>query len=98
MNGEGLLEGLRFTTSCQVIAAPLHSWRGARGSGGEVCASFDAWPNFQKNLDLVARITDIAHDKGCAASQLALAWVMAQGDEGHGPLLSVEHCPVQGEP
>ena len=44
MNGEGLLEGMRFTTSCQVIAAPLHSWRGARGSGGEVCASFDAWP------------------------------------------------------
>jgi hypothetical protein len=44
MNGEGLLEGLRFTTSCQVIAVPLHSWRGARGSGGEVCASFDAWP------------------------------------------------------
>ena len=26
MNGEGLLEGLRFTTSCQVIVAPLHSW------------------------------------------------------------------------
>jgi len=26
MNGEGLLEGLRFTMSCQVIAAPLHSW------------------------------------------------------------------------
>ena len=46
--------------------------------------------NFQKNLDLVARITDIAHDKGCTASQLALAWVMAQGVEGHGPLLSVE--------
>jgi aryl-alcohol dehydrogenase-like predicted oxidoreductase len=67
-----------------------HSWRGARGSGGEVCASFDAWPSFQKNLDLVARITDIAHDKGCTASQLALAWVMAQGVEGHGPLLSVE--------
>jgi hypothetical protein len=44
MNGEGLLKGLRLTTSCQVIAAPLHSWRGARGSGGEVCASFDAWP------------------------------------------------------
>jgi len=47
MNGEGLLEGMRFTTSRQVIAAPLHSWRGARGSGGEVCASFDAWPETQ---------------------------------------------------
>lgn len=37
--------------------------------------------NFQKNLDLVARIEDIAREKGCTASQLALAWVMAQGDD-----------------
>ena len=37
--------------------------------------------NFQKNLDLVARIGDIAKEKGCTASQLALAWVMAQGDD-----------------
>jgi len=37
--------------------------------------------NFQKNLDLVARIGEIAKAKGCTASQLALAWVMAQGDD-----------------
>jgi aryl-alcohol dehydrogenase-like predicted oxidoreductase len=37
--------------------------------------------NFQKNLDLVARIEDVARAKGCTASQLALAWVMAQGDD-----------------
>ena len=37
--------------------------------------------NFQKNLDLVARIEDIAREKNCAASQLALAWVLAQGDD-----------------
>lgn len=37
--------------------------------------------NFQKNLDLVARIEAIAKEKGCTASQLALAWVMAQGDD-----------------
>ena len=37
--------------------------------------------NFQKNLDLVARIEGIAKEKGCTASQLALAWVMAQGDD-----------------
>jgi len=37
--------------------------------------------NFQKNLDLVARISEIARDKGCTASQLALAWVLAQGDD-----------------
>ncbi|TGE16425.1 aldo/keto reductase [Hymenobacter elongatus] len=35
--------------------------------------------NFQKNLDLVARINDLAAQKNCTASQLALAWVLAQG-------------------
>ena len=37
--------------------------------------------NFQKNLDLVARIEDIAREKHCKPSQLALAWVLAQGDD-----------------
>ena len=37
--------------------------------------------NFQKNLDLVARVRAIADEKGVTASQLALAWVMAQGDD-----------------
>ena len=37
--------------------------------------------NFQKNLDLVARINDLAAQKHCTASQLALAWVLAQGDD-----------------
>ncbi|UOQ71208.1 aldo/keto reductase [Hymenobacter cellulosilyticus] len=37
--------------------------------------------NFQKNLDLVARIKDLAGQKGCSASQLALAWVLAQGQD-----------------
>lgn len=36
--------------------------------------------NFQKNLQLVRRIEEIAAAKGCKPSQLALAWVMAQGD------------------
>jgi aryl-alcohol dehydrogenase-like predicted oxidoreductase len=36
--------------------------------------------SFQKNLDLVARIERLARAKGCTPSQLALAWVMAQGD------------------
>jgi aryl-alcohol dehydrogenase-like predicted oxidoreductase len=35
--------------------------------------------NFQKNLDLVARVQEIAKAKGCTASQLALAWVLAKG-------------------
>ena len=34
--------------------------------------------NFQKNLDLVARITELARARGVAASQLALAWVLAR--------------------
>ena len=34
--------------------------------------------NFQKNLDLVHEIEEIATEKGCKPSQLALAWVLAQ--------------------
>lgn len=37
--------------------------------------------NFQKNLNLVARVEQIATEKGCKPSQLALAWVLAQGEE-----------------
>ncbi len=37
--------------------------------------------NFQKNLDLVARIAELAREKGCRSSQLALAWVLAQGKD-----------------
>jgi aryl-alcohol dehydrogenase-like predicted oxidoreductase len=36
--------------------------------------------NFQKNLGLVAKVEDIAREKGVRASQLALAWVLAQGE------------------
>lgn len=37
--------------------------------------------NFQKNLDLVRKVEEIAKEKGCKPSQLALAWVLAQGDD-----------------
>ena len=37
--------------------------------------------NFGRNLDLVARIGEMAADKGCAPGQLALAWVLAQGED-----------------
>ena len=37
--------------------------------------------NFQKNLDLVARVEDLARRKKSTPSQLALAWVLAQGDD-----------------
>ncbi|WP_437662355.1 aldo/keto reductase [Sorangium sp. So ce1182] len=36
--------------------------------------------NFQRNLDLVAKVEDVARERGVKASQLALAWVLAQGD------------------
>lgn len=37
--------------------------------------------NFYKNLELVQRVEQIAEEKGCTPSQLALAWVLAQGDD-----------------
>ncbi|WP_453978052.1 aldo/keto reductase [Brevundimonas sp. Marseille-Q4549] len=40
-----------------------------------------AGDNFQKNLDLVGAVGAIAADKGVTGAQLALAWVLAQGDD-----------------
>ena len=40
-----------------------------------------AGENFAKNLALVAEVERLARAKGIRASQLALAWVMAQGDD-----------------
>src|ERR1043166_1895740 len=37
--------------------------------------------NFQRNLDLVKRVEQIALEKRCTPAQLALAWVLAQGSE-----------------
>jgi aryl-alcohol dehydrogenase-like predicted oxidoreductase len=37
--------------------------------------------NFNKNLELVQRIEKIAFEKKCTPAQLALAWVLAQGDD-----------------
>ena len=37
--------------------------------------------NFQKNLDLVARVETIAKEKKCTPGQLALAWLLAQGED-----------------
>ena len=36
--------------------------------------------NFQKNLALLHRAEEIAREKGCTTAQLALAWVLAQGE------------------
>ena len=37
--------------------------------------------NFQKNLELVDRVKEIANEKSVAASQLALAWLLHQGED-----------------
>jgi aryl-alcohol dehydrogenase-like predicted oxidoreductase len=37
--------------------------------------------NFQRNLDLVKRVEEIAREKRCTPAQLALAWVLAQRND-----------------
>jgi aryl-alcohol dehydrogenase-like predicted oxidoreductase len=37
--------------------------------------------NFQRNLDVVSKVHEIAAEKGCTPGQLALAWLLAQGDD-----------------
>ena len=36
--------------------------------------------NFQRNLEIVKRVEEISREKRCTSAQLALAWVLAQGD------------------
>ena len=37
--------------------------------------------NFYKNVELVEKIRTLANEKGCTPSQLAIAWVLAQGED-----------------
>jgi aryl-alcohol dehydrogenase-like predicted oxidoreductase len=37
--------------------------------------------NFEKNIQLVGEVEAMAEEKGCTAAQLALAWVLAQGED-----------------
>ncbi len=37
--------------------------------------------NFQRNLDLVERVRELAQEKGVTPAQLALAWVLSRGEE-----------------
>ena len=37
--------------------------------------------NFRKNLDVVAKVEEVAREKGCTPAQLALAWLSAQGND-----------------
>ena len=48
--------------------------------------------NFRKNLELVDRVREIADAKGVTATQLALAWVMAQSERAGNPVV----VPIPG--
>ena len=37
--------------------------------------------NFERNIELVHEVEAMANEKGCTTAQLALAWVLAQGDD-----------------
>ncbi len=67
--GRGFLSGMIRTVD---DLAP-DDWR--RG-----CPRFQG-DNFSKNLDLVRHVEQLASEKGITPSQLALAWVLAQGDD-----------------
>jgi aryl-alcohol dehydrogenase-like predicted oxidoreductase len=67
--GRGFLTG-RFRT---IDDLPADDWRrqNPRFQG----------ENFARNLRLVDEVQRMAREKGCTAGQLALAWVLAQGDD-----------------
>ncbi|HEX8753661.1 MAG TPA: aldo/keto reductase [Solirubrobacterales bacterium] len=48
--------------------------------------------NLDRNLELVERVEDIAQEKGVTAGQLALAWVLAQGEDVV-PIPGTKHVP-----
>ena len=47
------------------------------------CRSGPRWSedNLDANLELAHKVADIADGKGCTPAQLALAWVLAQGED-----------------
>jgi len=69
--GRGLLTGSITSTDSLPEGDSRRSGRFPRFTG-------DA---FQQNLALVERIRGLAAEKDCSAGQLAIAWVLAQGDD-----------------
>jgi aryl-alcohol dehydrogenase-like predicted oxidoreductase len=67
--GRGFLSG-RFTSPDELDSSDFRR-RGPRFTG----------ENLDANLRLAAKVAEIAQDKDCTPAQLALAWVLAQGDD-----------------
>ena len=67
--GRGFLSG-RFTSPDQLDADDFRR-HGPRFTGD----------NLEQNLRLASKVAELAEEKGCAPGQLALAWVLAQGDD-----------------
>jgi aryl-alcohol dehydrogenase-like predicted oxidoreductase len=67
--GRGFLSG-RFTNPDQLDADDFRR-HGPRFQG----------ENLEQNLRLASKVAEIAEEKGCTPGQLALAWVMAQGED-----------------
>ncbi|SER38268.1 Predicted oxidoreductase [Faunimonas pinastri] len=67
--GRGFLTG-RFKSEADLPEGDFR--RGSPRFSGE---------NFGRNLDLVAKVEEIARDKGATPGQVALAWVLAQGED-----------------
>lgn len=68
--GRGLLAG-RFSSPGDLGEKDFRRWGQPRFAGGA----------FEANQRLAQRVADIAARKGCAPAQLALAWLLAQGDD-----------------
>jgi aryl-alcohol dehydrogenase-like predicted oxidoreductase len=67
--GRGMLTGT-LSTETQFAKGDMRSFLPRFSQG-----------NFEKNLTLVTRLRQIALANNCTPAQLALAWVMAQGDD-----------------
>src|SRR3954452_4741725 len=67
--GRGMLTG-RFTSPDDIEEDDFRK-RHPRFSGD----------NFQRNLDLVAVVEEIAREKGCTPGQVALAWAVSRGED-----------------
>lgn len=52
-------------------------------AGGDIRTRLPRWSgeNQERNLAIVARLNDIANEKGVTASQLAMAWVLSRGED-----------------